>query len=312
MERLSSTPSKIQPYCLNESDTLRQVIIGYPDNFHQDPLTVEVINQTQARYYGSEDEPTVDKLRVEFTEFQRAMEANGVVVYNQEPCPVDAGVPDQLTPRDVGFVIGERFFLASMARRSRKREWEGIFKILDRIPPGSIVKVPEDIVIEGGDIVVDKGSVFVGVSQRTTAQGVRFLRQVLVGTGFRVVPVHLKSIKEGEDCLHLDCVFVPVGRNHALIYPAGIQKVPAEVRNSYQWIEVTREEQNDLAINVLALSPTQVISRDAAVRVNRELERAGLEVIPLHFDEAPKTGGSFRCCTLPLVRSNDSFSIYKK
>lgn len=309
MERLSSTPPRIHTYCFNESDTLRQVIIGYPDNFHKNSLIVEVINQIQARYYGSEDEPTVDKLRVEFTEFQRVMGVHNVVVDNQEPCPADAGVPDQLTPRDVGFVIGEKFFLASMARRSRKREWEGISKILDRIPPESIVKVPGDIVIEGGDIVVDKGNVFVGVSRRTTHQGVRFLRQVLVGTGFRVIPIHLKSIEEGEDCLHLDCVFVPVGRNHTLIYPAGIKKVPAEVRNSYQWIEVTREEQNDLSTNVLALSPTQVISRDSAVRVNRELKRAGLEVIPLRFDEAPKTGGSFRCCTLPLVRTNDSFSI---
>lgn len=191
-----------------------------------------------------------------------------------------------------------------MARNSRKREWEGISSILKRIPPESIVKVPNDLVIEGGDIVVDKGSVYVGISQRTTSEGVRFLRQALTGTGFRIIPIQLKSLAEGEDYLHLDCVFVPVGENHALIYPAGIKTIPSTIRNNYRWITVDKEEQNGLATNVLSLSPKQVISRDNAPRVNQELRSAGLEVFTLHFDEAPKTGGSFRCCTLPLVRSN--------
>lgn len=152
-----SSSQEIQPYCFNESDTLRVAIIGYPDNFHMDPLSVEVVNQTQAMYFNSAKEPTVNRLEIEFTEFQSALKRSSVVVYNQEPCPADAGVPDQLTPRDVGFVIGNRFFLASMARRSRKREWEGISRILNRIPPERITKIPGDIVIEGGDIVVDKG-----------------------------------------------------------------------------------------------------------------------------------------------------------
>lgn len=99
MESLSKNPLEIHPYCFNESNTLRIVVIGYPYNFHDNPATVEIINRTQARYYGSEEAPIAARLIKEFGKFQAILETNGVVVLQQKPCPVDAEVPDQLTPR---------------------------------------------------------------------------------------------------------------------------------------------------------------------------------------------------------------------
>jgi len=296
----------IRPHCLNESDNLKQVIIGYADNLRLNPNgTVkqhEVVNATQAKYVGTEADATAGKAVPEFREFRRIMEENGIQVLEQEPCPKDADVPDQLTPRDIGFVIGDTFFLASMAKISRRREWEGISKILRKIPQEKIVRVPDDIVVEGGDIVVDKGNVYVGISQRTTPEGLAFLQKQLEDTGLNVIPVELAKPDEGEDCLHLDCVFVPVGKNGALVYPEGMHQMPTEMQADYQMIPVSKEEQENLATNVLAISPTKVIARDSAIRVNEEMRRAGVDVITMKFDEAPKTGGSFRCCTLPLIR----------
>ena len=94
---------------------------------------------------------------------------------------------------------------------------------------------------------------------------------------------------------------MPVGKNHALIYQHGIKKIPDEMLR-YSWLKITREEQKKLGANVLSLSPEKVISRHNANRINSELKRIGVEVIELKFDEAPKTGGSFRCCGLPLER----------
>lgn len=295
----------IQPHCLNESDTLRQVIIGYADNLRLNPDGTpkqhEIVNATQEKYAGTEDDATAERAVPEFKEFRRIMEENGIEVIEQEPCPEDANVPDQLTPRDIGFVVGDTFFLASMAKESRRREWEGISKVLDRIPQQKVVKVPEDIVVEGGDIVVDKGNVYVGISQRTTLKGLAFLRQQLEGSGLNIIPVKLKKPEEDEDCLHLDCVFVPVGKNGALVYPEGMKQMPTEMAD-YQQVPVSKTEQENLATNVLAISPTKVIARDSATRVNSEMTKLGVDVITMKFDEAPKTGGSFRCCTLPLVR----------
>lgn len=292
-----NTSNKIDINCDSETGVLREVILGYPDNFHADPNIVECVNATQEAVYSSPNKPTAQKAKPEFDEFQNVMEARGVRVHRPRPCDV----PDQLTPRDIGFVIGDVFFRASMAKQSRKEEWHGIRHLLDSC--SNVVHVPDSIVIEGGDIVVDKGYVYVGISQRTSYAGFNWLRTELQSTPFQVIPVPLKSLNDNEDCLHLDCAFVPVGGSHALIYPTGIQAVPNEIREHYRWIEVTKTEQGELGTNVLSLSPTSVVVRHTATRIATLLTTVGLEVIPLKFDEAPKTGGSFRCCTLPLIRT---------
>lgn len=282
-------------YCRSETHTLRSVVLGYPDNFHADLTTVEIVNNTQLRCYSdSQTRPTAQRLKLEFDVFQQILENHGVTVFYPKPC----SAPDQLTPRDIAFVVDKTLFVAQMAKASRKQEHKGISFLLEEM--SQVVSVPETVVIEGGDIIVDNDMVFVGISQRTTMDGYRWLVEQL--PAFTIVPVPLKSLNNGEDCLHLDCVFVPVGTNHALIYPNGIDnKIPAELRR-YKWLEVTKEEQGELATNVLSLSESCVVSRHSAVRANKLLKAIGLEVITLKFDEAPKTGGSFRCCTLPLVR----------
>lgn len=287
---------KTTVHCFNETDPLLEVIIGYPDNLHADPTAIEIVNATQAALYYTSDCPTATTAIPEFQSFRFAMESQGITVHTPQPC----NVSDQLTPRDIGFVIGDTFFVANMAKKSRKQEWYGIKHLIDQF--ANVVYVPDDLVIEGGDIVVDKNQVFVGISQRTTIEGYEWLKSQLP-QDLSCTPILLKSLEEGEDCLHLDCVFVPVGSNHALIYPDGIKEIPPQL-NQYHWLEVTRDEQIALATNVLSLSPTIVISRDIATRVNALLEGIGITVIPLVFNEAPKTGGSFRCCTLPLNRKS--------
>jgi N-dimethylarginine dimethylaminohydrolase len=117
-----------------------------------------------------------------------------------------------------------------------------------------------------------------------------------------VIPVPLKQLADGENVLHLDCSFVPVGPRSALVYAGGLAEMPAAMADEYDLIEVTKAEQQILATNVLSLSPTQVIARTCASRVNAELRQRGLDVIELPFDDPPVLGGSFRCCSLPLWR----------
>lgn len=291
----SSDTAQRSILCEDETAPLHEVILGYPDNFHADPTLIEVINATQERLYGTPDKPTQATLVKEFANLRQSLEKMGIIVHVPEPC----NVPDQLTPRDIGFVIEDTFFISNMANKSRKNEWLGIQKLISSFQ--KVTRVPDNIVVEGGDIVFDRGVLYVGISQRTTLEGVEFLRQVLDGKNIKIVPILLRTLVSGENCLHLDCVFVPVGQNSALIYPQGMQEIPEELRQ-YDWIEVSREEEEALATNILNISPNQVISRDISVRVNQELALRGIQVIPLSFNDAPKTGGSFRCCTLPLKK----------
>jgi len=278
----------------SETGRLLSVVIGYPDTW----VMADPINKKHQIYHEDHPErPTRERLGPEFDRFRSALELCGVEVI--QPVPVD-GVPDQLTPRDIGFVVGDTFVVASMSTDCRREEWQGIRSVLDTIPDSDLVRAPANVVIEGGDVILDRGVLFVGHGQRTTLSGVEFLRDRF-GDRYEVVPVPLAD-EDHKDVLHLDCAFVPVGQGHALIYPEGIRDIPDAVRDRYEWIEVDDDEQHHLFTNVLSIAPDRVITRDCALRINERLRGIGLDTVELAFDETPKCGGSFRCASLPLRR----------
>lgn len=281
----------------SETGRLRSVIIGYPDTF----VMPEPINAKHEIFHPDHPErPTRDRLIPEFDAFRAALEYCGVEVLQ----PVDVpGVPDQLTPRDIGFVLGDTFLISSMTTDCRRDEWQGIRHILDEIPDDRIMRVPDDVTVEGGDIILDRGTLYVGLSERTSIEGAEWLREHYAWR-YRVQLVPLKELHHDEDVLHMDCTFLPVGEHHCLIYPPGFHQMPKCIEHNYEWIEITKEEQFELGTNVLSISPTQVISRSSASRINAELRKIGLEVVEVPFDETPKGGGSFRCSSLPLVRED--------
>ncbi|OIP24870.1 hypothetical protein AUK11_02105 [bacterium CG2_30_37_16] len=290
------------PHCLNETDTLRDVIIGYPDNFLSDQGTVEIVNNTQKKYYFSDDKPTAEKLKKEFDGLELVLKKLGVNVRHLLPLPCSTGVCDQLPPRDIAFVIGDLFFICNMKRISRKREWEALKDILDLIPEDKIIRIPEGIILESGDIILDKGFVFYGIGQRSTEEGVNFLKDTLKDTKYKVIPVFMKLPKDGEECLHLDCTFGPIVAGKALIYRNGLKEISQEILDNYELIDIAREEHDALFSNVLVINSNTIIIRHNATRLIKLLTDMDIKVIPVKFDEAPKTGAGFRCCTLPLVK----------
>ena len=281
----------------SETAPLRSVIVGYPDNFLD--VEPEIINETQRRFYHGPEAPTKEAVTEQLNGFIAVLHSRGVRVHQPRPLPY---IPDQMMTRDIGVVIGDTLVVTTMAAHSRKHEWRGYAYLFeDFMPDTKIIFGPEDLVIEGGDIIVDKGKVFVGIGQRTTLTGAAWLMQLV--PDYEIVPMNLRGLRDGEDILHLDCSFLPVGENSALIYPDGMREVPASARETYDLIEVTRDEQQRLGTNVLSLDPSTVVSQPTSTRINDEMRARGIDVIEVPYAEPAKTGGSFRCCTLPLHRA---------
>ena len=290
-------------HCHSETGHLHSVILGYPDNMMRKERSVEgAINGTEAKNIQRGIVPTPDETTAEFVGFKEVLELHGVDVY----MPTELDVHEQIYTRDIGFSVGNIFFISNMAKVDRKDEIHGISHLVDHFE--TKIQVPEGINIEGGDIIVDKGVVYMGIGQRTGENAIPFMQKALEGTGLVLEPIYIKQPNEGEDSLHLDCTFMPVGEGHALIYPDAMRNIPDILKENYTFIVITREEQENLGTNVLSLSPQKVVSRHVATRINEEMRKAGLEVIELQFDQAPMNGGSFRCCTLPLKRSQ-SFRV---
>ncbi len=80
-----------------------------------------------------------------------------------------------------------------------------------------VTEIDEGIV-EGGDLILDRDILYIGMGEQTEPKGVRWLEDHLRDR-LEVQPLQLKS-----GFLHLDVVFNLVGRNVGLIYPLPLRR----------------------------------------------------------------------------------------
>lgn len=150
---------------------------------------------------------------------------------------------------------------------------------------------------EGGDVIIDRDHIYIGLSSRTKREAIEHLQELL-GKQFEIIPINFH-----EKFLHLDCVFNIVSPELALYYPEALDKEDIEkLKERYKLIAVSEDEQFTLGTNVLSIGNRKILSLPVNKQVNEALQNNGFEVIEVDITEIIKSGGSFRCCTLPIER----------
>jgi N-dimethylarginine dimethylaminohydrolase len=293
----------------DEFSRLRQVIIGQGSPYQRDKTQVAA-EMSEFPFVPDTDRreavlaltyPTEEILIGEYADYIATLEKHGIEVLLADTAAAYSF--DYTCPRDIGFVIGDRFFIANMAVSSRVDEILTIQQHLSAVDSGRILRPPDDCLLEGGDVIVlDERTILVGYNQRSNRRGFEFLRDYLGPLGYRVV-----ALRHSQ--LHLDCCLNPLGLGHLLIHPPSLEGNPDEsweVLRNHDWIRVDAVEREHLATNVLSISPDTIIARNhaACARVNQVLTDLGYTVEALEFDGVPATGGSFRCASLALYREN--------
>ncbi|MYL60022.1 hypothetical protein GLW20_21135, partial [Virgibacillus halodenitrificans] len=113
----------------------------------------------------------------------------------------------------------------------------------------------------------------------------------------------VNTVSLRDDILHLDCVFTILNDDYALVYSEAIDENSYNsLKNKFTLIETTTKEQFNMGPNVLPIGQNKIISLPENKRLNRKMKQAGFQVIEVEFSEIIKSGGSFRCCTLPVKR----------
>lgn len=276
---------QIQVCCHDEFTRLKKVILC-PPTFMK---IVDVINETQRRYH--KENIDVEKAVSQHSKLLEVLKSNGIETYI---LPVNDAFPEQVFTRDIGFTVGETVFISDMKMPVRQGE-EGVLKkwLSDR--GLTYIDLVEDET-EGGDVLVHGKTVYIGLSSRTTPGAVERIQSHLPNHDVVSLPIH-------EDILHLDCIFNILSERDALIHREGLLKEDVErLASKFNLIDVSREEQFTMGVNVLSIGNNKVISLPINEEVNSKIREHGYEVIEVEFDEIIKSGGSFRCCTLPLLR----------
>ena len=247
-------------------------------------------------------------------------------------------LPNLLFTRDQSVWIRDRAAVMSLAMPARQRETslvDAIYRHHPRFGGTRFVYRPEFEHVEGGDVLLlAPGVVAIGVGERTTPAGAEQLARRVFDADLAhtilVVP-----IAQERATMHLDTICTMVDVDAVVMYPniadslsaytvvagadGGLQiDGPAPfLRAAADAMDLTtlrvidtgldpvtaEREQWDDGNNTLAIAPRLCVAYERNVETNRQLERAGIEVIRIAGSELGSGRGGPRCLSCPLVRN---------
>ncbi len=299
----------------SETARLREVVLGLPDSPGPVPSLKETFDSKSYESVLNGVYPADEDIAREMGAFEAVLKKYDVKVYR--PRPVKNC--NQVFSRDVGFVIGDKIIVSNIIP-DRQEEIDAYEDIYRQIHYKQIYNLPEAVHVEGGDVILYKNFIFLGQydfpdyhmvkTARTNRLAVEYLKMLFPER--TIVPLNL--LKSDTDpyqgILHLDCTFMPVGRDKAIIYKRGFMNPRdadhlIEIFGPDNVFELTTEEMYYMNSNVFSISEDVVVTEEHFHRLNRHLrEQWGMTVETVPYREISKMGGLLRCSTLPLRRDN--------
>ena len=303
----------MQLHVTSETGRLRAVVLGWPYSPGNTPSLEDTFDSKSYESVLNGVYPEEADIIREMTAFEQILKKYDVDIYRPAPVPQC----NQVFSRDVGFVIDDKIIVSNIIP-DRQDEIDAYEDIYRQIHYKQIYNLPEAVHVEGGDVILYKNYIFLGqynfpdYSQVKTARTNRLAMDYLkmIFPERTILPLNLlKSDTDPyEGILHLDCTFMPVGRDKAIIYRRGFMN-PRDAQHlidifgEENVFELTTEEMYAMNSNVFSISENVVVVEEHFYRLIKHLrDKWGMTVETVPYREISKMGGLLRCSTLPLRR----------
>ena len=296
----------------NETSMLKAVVLGTAKSCGPTPKLDEAYDPKSLEHIRKGTYPIEEDMVKEMDAFEAVFKKYNITLYRPDVLK-DC---NQIFSRDIAFVIEDRFVKANILP-DRAKKIHAIKYIIDKIDPTKIIYPPDEVHIEGGDVMPWKDYIFVGtytgndyqnyITARTNKEAVAFLRNQFPEKKIKAFELRKSNTNAKENALHLDCCFQPIGKDKAILHKNGFL-----IEDEYKWLlnyfgkenvfEITADEMYQMFSNVFSISSEVIVSEKSFTRLNNWLREKGFKVEEIPYKEIAKQEGLLRCSTLPLIR----------
>ncbi len=295
----------------NEYSALKSVILGLAEDMGDPPKVFDVYDPRSLYHIKNNSYPSEVDVKKDVESFYKILIKHNVDVLR----PDNIKNCNQVFARDLGFSISNIFFQSNIVP-NREEELIGVSGIINNLDAG-VVKLPDYMHIEGGDVVIHNDKLFIGtysgedyselITARTNQESISYLEKMIPSKEIMSINIKKSNTDVFENVLHLDCCFQPIGKRKAIICPDSfVNKSDVEYLIGYFGKNNTYlaygQEAYMLISNLLVISPEVIVSDKRFSKINTWLEKNDFFVEKISYENVSKMSGLFRCSTLPLLR----------
>ncbi|MDD7024657.1 MAG: arginine deiminase family protein [Lachnospiraceae bacterium] len=276
----------------SEVDTLRDVIVRRPG------AEIENFDWQAARFRAPVDP---ERFRAQHDALMDIYRAHGVKVHYIEEQRADR--PNAVFCRDLLLMTPEGAIVTRPAMEARRGEERYMAKALADLGVPIIRTICGSATFEGAmGLWIDRHTIVLASGVRTNREGYEMVEYELRRMGVTDI-IHMQ-IPYGH--AHIDGLLNMASHDVAVIHAS---QVPYDVcdalkKKGIKLLECPSrvEAKETLAINFVAIEPGTVVMPAGNPRTQELLEKNGIKVIPVEYDEVLKGYGAIHCCTAFLKR----------
>ena len=191
---------------------------------------------------------------------------------------------------------------------------------LDMVARREFVTTEKEILFDAADILRMGKDLFVQHGFTTNLKGIDWLKR-----HYKDHRVHAVNFPGDPYPIHIDATFTPI--KEGLIINNPQRKLPKEQRklfedNGWKIIDSAQPAHNEppalcyssvwLSMNVLVLDPKTVCVEKSEIYQAEQLDKLGMEVIPVDLRDAYAFGGGLHCCTADVYREGTLKDYFPK
>ena len=223
----------------------------------------------------------LERARAQHHAYEALLEKMGAKVIS---LPEERDLPDSMFVEDPAIVLDELAIICPLGTDIRRKEAASLAAALEPYRKLAHVKFPG--MLEGGDVLRIGKKFFVGLTQRSNAEGIRQLAVITEHYGYDLTAVPVTG------CLHLKSAVTYLGRDTLLGNRAWFHWKRFE---GFDWVDVDPEEPH--AGNALAVGESIVFPASFPKTLAR-IEAKGFHVESLDISELQKAESGLTCSSL--------------